>query len=106
MKLCNAFSPHRFRRFRNRISHLSDSGWSFSSFGGPERIREKFEAFAHKEYNNDKFKSVEHIANCQSTGADLFHRKVKSRKVEKSFFPKDLLKIMEQNPTFYFGSNI
>ena len=38
-------------------------------------------------------------------GADLFHRKVKSKKVDKSFFPKDLLTIMEQNPKFYFGPN-
>ena len=105
MKICNTYSPHRFRRFRNRISHLSNSGWSFSSFGGPEKIKEKFEAFAHKEYNNAKFKDPQHIANCQNTGADLFHRKVKSKKIEKNFFPKDLLEIMEQNPTFYFGSN-
>ena len=25
--------------------------------------------------------------------------------VDKSFFPKDLLKLMEENPTFYFSSN-
>ena len=77
MQICNAYSPHHFRRFRNRISHLTDSGWSLSSFGGPEKIKEKFEAFAHKEYNSEEFKSAEHIANCQSTGADLFNRKVK-----------------------------
>ena len=44
--------------------------------------------------------------DCQKTGADLFHRKVKSQKVERSFFPKDLLKLMDQNPEFYFGSKI
>ena len=32
----------------NKISDFSDSGWSFSSFGGPEAIKKKFEAFAHK----------------------------------------------------------
>ena len=105
MKICNAYSPHHFRRFRNRISLLTDSGWSFSSFGGPERIKEKFEAFAHKEYNNDKFKNTQHIIKCQSTGVDLFNRQVKSKKVEKNFFPKDLLKIMEENPSFYFGQS-
>ena len=105
MQICNAYSPHRLRRSRNRISHFSDSGWSFSSFGGPNKIKEKFEAFAHKEYNNDKFKSVDHIVNCQKTGADLFHRNVQTKKIEKNFFPKDLLELMEQNPIFYFGSN-
>jgi beta-1,4-mannosyl-glycoprotein beta-1,4-N-acetylglucosaminyltransferase len=105
MQICNAYSPHRLRRSRNRISHFSDSGWSLSSFGGPNKIKEKFEAFAHKEYNNDKFKSVDHIVNCQKTGADLFHRNVQTKKIEKNFFPKDLLELMEQNPTFYFGPN-
>ena len=105
MKICNEFSPQKFRRLRNRISHFTDAGWSFSSFGGYERVKKKIESYAHSEHNNDKFKNPEHIAHCQRTGADLFHRKVKSRKVEKDFFPKDLLILMEQNPTFYFGSN-
>ena len=43
--------------------------------------------------------------NCQKTGADLFQRNVKTKKIDKNFFPKDLLELMEQNPTFYFGSN-
>ena len=42
---------------------------------------------------------------CQKTGADLFHRKVQNKKIEKNFFPKDLLELMEENSTFYFGSN-
>ena len=105
MELCNAYSPHQFRRARNRISHFSDAGWSFSSFGGPKKIKEKFEAFAHKEYNNDDFKNAEHIINCQKTGNDLFKRDVKTKKVEKNFFPKDLLKLMEENSNFYFGEN-
>ena len=104
IEICNANSPHQLRRSRNKISHLSGSGWSFSSFGGPDKIKEKFEAFAHKEYNNDKFKSIGHIENCKKTGADLFHRKTKTKKIEKNFFPNDLLELMEQNPSFYFGS--
>ena len=104
MELCNKLSPQKFRTLRNRLSYFTDGGWSFSSFGGYERVKKKIESYAHSEHNNDKFKSPEHIANCQRTGADLFHRKVKSRKVERSFFPKELLILMEQNPTFYFGS--
>ena len=105
MKICNEFSPQKFRRLRNRISHFTDGGWSFSSFGGYERVKEKIESYAHSEHNNDKFKNPEHIAYCQRTGADLFHRKVQSKKVERNFFPRDLLILMEQNPMFYFGSN-
>ena len=105
MQICNAFSPHKFRRARNRISHFTDSGWSFSSFGGPKKVKEKLESIAHREFNNDKYKNADHIMNCQKTGADLFHRKVQKKKIEKNFFPKDLLKLMEQNPKFYFGSS-
>mgnify|MGYP001311177856 CR=1 FL=1 len=104
IQLCNAFSPHKFRRARNRISYLTDSGWSFSSFGGPTRVKEKLESIAHTEFNNDKYKNSEHIINCQKTGADLFHRKIRKKKIEKNFFPKDLLEIMEENPSFYFGN--
>ena len=105
MKICSEFSPQKFRRLRNRISHFTDGGWSFSSFGGYERVKEKIESYAHSEHNNDKFKNPEHIAHCQRTGADLFHRKVQSKKVERNFFPRDLLILMEQNPMFYFGFN-
>jgi len=104
MYMSRVYSPQQLRNARNNISYLSDSGWSFSSFGGYNRIKEKIESYAHAEHNNDKFKDPEHIANCQKTGADLFHRNVKSKKVEKNFFPKDLLEIMEQNSIFYFGN--
>ena len=106
LQICNAYSPHQLRRSRNRISHFTESGWSFSSFGGPSRIKEKLESIAHKEFNNDKFKNLNHIINCQKTGADLFHRKIQTKKIDKTFFPKDLLKLMEENSNYYFGSNI
>ena len=105
MEICNAYSPQELRRNRNRISHFFDSGWSFSSFGGPEKIKEKFEAFAHKEYNNDKFKNIDHILNCQKTGTDLFKKNIETKKVDRTFFPKDLLELMEKNENFYFGTN-
>ena len=106
MQICNAYSPHKLRRLRNKISHFTDSGWSFSSFGGPKKIKEKLESIAHKEFNNDKFKNLDHIINCQKTGADLFHRKVKAKKIDKTFFPEDLLKLMEENSDYYFGSKL
>ena len=105
IKACNEHSPQKFRRLRNKITHFTDAGWSFSSFGGYERVKKKIESYAHSEHNNDKFKNPEHIAHCQQTGADLFHRKVQSKKVKRNFFPKDLLILMEQNPMFYFGFN-
>tara|TARA_B100001540_G_scaffold152106_1_gene134717 strand:+ start:229 stop:477 length:249 start_codon:yes stop_codon:yes gene_type:complete len=81
---------------------IAQAGWSFSSFGSLERIQEKFEAFAHDEYNNEQFKNSNHIQNCILNGADLFHRKIKKKKIDKNFFPKDLLKLMEENSSFFF----
>ena len=105
VQLCNEYSPNQHRRDRNKLSHFNNAGWSFSSFGEPQKVKEKLESIAHKEFNNDKFKNIEHIKNCQKTGADLFFRDVKSQKINRNFFPKDLLNLMEQNPIFYFGSN-
>ena len=105
VQLCNNYSPNMHRRDRNKLSHFNNAGWSFSSFGGPDKVKQKLESIAHKEFNNEKFKNLNHIINCQKTGADLFYRDIKNKKVNKNFFPKNLLDLMEQNPKFYFGSN-
>ena len=103
-ELMDKYEPQVFRDLRNRISHFNDAGWSFTSFGGVKKVREKLEAFCHEEYNKEKYKNEAHINRCFETGSDLFYREVNKKKVGKSFFPKDLLKLMEENPTFYFGS--
>ena len=105
LQICNKYSPQELRNARNKISHFSDSGWSFSSFGGPKAIKEKFAAFAHKEYNKDEFTNLKHIANCQKNGSDLFKRNIKTLKIKENFFPKDLLELMKKKQKFYFGFN-
>ena len=42
------------------------------------------------------------LANCQKTGADLFHRKVKSKKVERNFFPEGFIKTNGSKPRVLF----
>ena len=56
-QLIKKYEPQIFRDYKNRISHFSNAGWSFSSFGGVKRIREKLEAFCHEEYNKDEYKN-------------------------------------------------
>ena len=102
-ELMDKYEPQIFRDLRNRISHFNEAGWSFSSFGGINKVREKLDSFCHEEYNKEKFKNAAHISKCIESGLDLFGRSVKKKKVDKSFFPKDLLKLMEENSTFYFG---
>ena len=98
--------PQELRNNRYKISQFVRSGWSFSSFGGLNRVRKKFEAFAHEEYNKEEFKNDEHLIKCMENGEDLFKRNTKKQKIKRDFFPKDLLKIMEENPKFYFGNEL
>ncbi len=102
-QLIDKYEPQLFRDYKNRISRFNEAGWSFSSFGGVNKVREKLEAFCHEEYNREKYKDETHLKKCIETGADLFDRKVGKKKVDKNFFPKDLLKLMDENPTFYFS---
>ena len=76
-ELIDKHEPQIFRDNKNKISRFTNAGWSFSSFGGVKRVREKFEAFAHEEYNNEKFKNAKHIKNCLEKGLDLFHINIK-----------------------------
>ena len=103
-ELIDKYEPQIFRDLRKRISRFTDAGWSFSSFGGIKRIKEKIESFCHEEYNKQKYKNENHLQKCIETGSDIFDRKVKKKKIDKNFFPQDLLKLMEENSTFYFGS--
>ena len=102
-ELIDKYEPQIFRDNKSRISQLTQAGWSFSSFGGIERVREKFAAFCHEELNTNEYLNDSHLKKCIETGADLLNRKIERKKVEKNFFPNDLLKLMEENPTFYFS---
>jgi len=102
-QLIDKYEPQVFRDYKNRISCFNNAGWSFSSFGGVRKVREKLEAFCHEEYNKEKYKDEAHLKKCMETGADLFDRRVHKKKISKKFFPKDLLKLMEKNSSFYFG---
>ena len=104
-ELIDKYEPQSFRDNKERISFFTNAGWSFSSFGGLNRVKTKFEAFAHEEYNKEEFKNDEHLIKCMEDGEDVFKRKTKKQKVKRDFFPKDLLKIMEENPKFYFGTD-
>ena len=99
-KLIEKYEPQIFRDYKNRISRFIDGGWSFSSFGGTERVRLKLEAFCHEEYNKKEYKVEEHLKKCMETGLDLFKRKSNKKKIEENYFPKDLLKLMKENQSF------
>ena len=101
--LLNKYSPQFLRNNAQQMSIFADAGWSFSSFGGKDRVIEKLEAFAHTEFNNNEFKDENHIELCTSLGGDFFKRGKKRKRIDKTFFPRDLLKLLNDNQKFYFG---
>ena len=70
-KLIDKYEPQVFRAYKDRISRFKDSGWSFSSFGGISRIKVKFEAFAHQEYNKNEYINEEHLKKSAELGTDI-----------------------------------
>ena len=44
-----------------------------------------------------------HIKNCKEKGLDRFEGNIKKKKIDKDFFPKDLLEFMQENIDFYFN---
>lgn len=84
----------RDKRNRKKYSKIKNGGWHFSYLGGAEKIKQKIEAFAHQEYNSEKFKDIDRINLMINQGKDLFGRKKYSFKVVKldNTFPNYILK--------------
>lgn len=61
----------RINRFGNVVSN---AGWHLSYFQPPELIAHKIKSFAHTEFDDPKYTSLEHIKKCLETGEDLFGR--------------------------------
>ncbi len=72
-----------------KIPSIKEMGWHFSYLGGPEKIREKMEAFAHQEFNSERFKNFSHIESCLERGVDHLGREG----VEWAFIPLSRLPI-------------
>jgi beta-1,4-mannosyl-glycoprotein beta-1,4-N-acetylglucosaminyltransferase len=70
--LLNWIKDKRLRS--NKIKLADNGGWHFSYLGGTKRIIEKLEAFAHQEYNLEKYKNPIAIEQAISEGKDLFGR--------------------------------
>jgi len=64
----------RDRRTDKDLLVINDSGWHLTYWGQPETIRYKIENFAHQEYNDEQYKSLDHIQESMKKGKDLFDR--------------------------------
>jgi beta-1,4-mannosyl-glycoprotein beta-1,4-N-acetylglucosaminyltransferase len=86
----------RLKHFRN-VKRIENGGWHFSYMGGVERIIKKIEAFAHTEYNKEKYKDPEKISEALKAGKDIFGRGFEYKFVPlDNSFPKYILEHKEK----------
>lgn len=94
----------RNHRWEHKIV-LQDGGWHYSSMGGKERIRTKFEAFAESQLNTRELMSDENLDICLETGRDLTDRKnewAKTRLLKDSEIThKEIFDWRIKYPNFY-----
>ena len=68
-------SPQDIRNHRCEQSfNFKDGGWHYTSMGGKERIRTKFDSFAEIDFNISQYMSDENLDKCLETGRDLTGR--------------------------------
>jgi beta-1,4-mannosyl-glycoprotein beta-1,4-N-acetylglucosaminyltransferase len=80
-----------------KIRFIEDGGWHFSYLGGVETIIKKLEAFAHTEYNKDKYKDAKAIEKAIENGEDIFGRGFHYRFIKlDGTFPEFILKNSEK----------
>ena len=85
------YSILRFDKERN-IQIYENAGWHFNNLMSYEKISLKLKTFAHTEFSDDKFSSVEVIKEKIEKRIDLFNRGHKYKKVKfDNFFPKYIL---------------
>lgn len=70
---------------------LKQAGWHFSWLGGPERIIEKLESFAHQELNKPTLKDPSFIETCLSMGRTIHSMKNLTRVPIDDTYPRYLL---------------
>jgi beta-1,4-mannosyl-glycoprotein beta-1,4-N-acetylglucosaminyltransferase len=89
--------PQWFRDNRWALPGVPNGGWHLSYWGSAEQIQHKVQNFAHQEFNNEQFNSLEHIKKQMSTGQDLYKREDNPFvPVDKTILPKDFLNIFDR----------
>jgi beta-1,4-mannosyl-glycoprotein beta-1,4-N-acetylglucosaminyltransferase len=86
----NSLNILRQNKLTNNV--VEDGGWHLSFMGGESRIKDKLEAYAHQEYNNNTIK--ENIARNIQSKNDLFFRGSLSEIDINVEFPKSLLDLI------------
>jgi beta-1,4-mannosyl-glycoprotein beta-1,4-N-acetylglucosaminyltransferase len=96
----DSFTKYNLQFFRDQKDNLprfENAGWHLSFIGGPERIKNKIESYAHSEYNLDSLKEVKNIENRINLLQDPLSRDYIKISLENNFlkFPSSSLKFKE-----------
>ena len=94
---------YNFFRFdkEKSIKVFENAGWHFNNVMSAEKISLKLKTFAHSEYANDKYSSVDVIENKIHNRKDLFERGHVYEKVNLDFrFPKYLIENKEKYKSY------
>ena len=86
---------YRFDKEKN-IELFANGGWHFNNLLSPENISKKLKTFAHTEYSDDKFSSIETIKKKIAKKIDLFER---GENYEKQEINKEFPKYLRDNLT-------
>jgi beta-1,4-mannosyl-glycoprotein beta-1,4-N-acetylglucosaminyltransferase len=93
-KIVKELSPQQLRNEKYGYGLISRGGWHLTYWGDVKTIQYKIETFAHQEFNQDKFKTPEHIKEKILKGEDMFNRNNPYVKVDpEKEIPKDVLEI-------------
>ena len=83
------------------IEIFKNAGWHFNNILSPEEISLKLKTFAHSEFADEKFSSVNIIEKKINNQIDLFERNHKYQKVEvDETFPKYIRNNMKKFKKF------
>ena len=85
---------YNFLRFdkEKSIQLFDNAGWHFNNILSPKEISLKLKTFAHSEFVDEKFSSIDVIKRQIDEGVDLFDRGHKYQKIAiDEDFPKYLL---------------
>ena len=76
---------------------IKNGGWHFSFLMSAEKIKTKLSAFAHSEYNNEKFNNIKKIDTAIKDQVDLFNRPINYEKILiDNTFPDYIIKNREK----------
>lgn len=73
---------------------VNNGGWHLSFMGGESRIKDKIEAYAHQEFNNDYIKN--NIINNVNSNSDIFFRGSGFKQIDiNSEYPQKMINLIK-----------